>query len=126
MNESDYTWVVFFSKPVLKLRCFADAVPFISVAAQREHVQFRVDVTEVLSEEENRTLGYDTVSSNVEGYLEVLRKGKDFYPKNPLVGVDFPKEDDESNERMSSVVVDWDFTSTKPNKSAATDQASAK
>ncbi len=150
LSESDFTWVVFFSKPV-KLRCFADAVPFFSVDAPREDVQFRVDVTEVLSEEDDdddlvirmavasecttgksamkehcdRTLGYDTFSSDVENYLEVLRKGKDFYPKNPLVGVDFPKEDDESNERMSKVVVDWDFTCTNPNKSAATDQASA-
>ena len=151
LKQSDFTWVVFFSKPV-KLRCFSDAVPMVSVAAPFEEVKFRLDVTEVLSEDGDdedlvvrmavasecttgrstmkehcdRTIGYDTVSSNMEKYLELLRKGKDFYPKNPLIGVDFPKEDDEADERVTNVVVDWDFTSTKANKPAATDQASTK
>mmetsp|Transcript_13335 Transcript_13335/g.21918 ORF Transcript_13335/g.21918 Transcript_13335/m.21918 type:complete len:1036 (-) Transcript_13335:37-3144(-) len=150
LKQSDFTWAVFFSKPV-KLRCFSDAVPMVSVAAPSEEVQFRVDVIEVLSEDDDdelvvrmavasecttgrstmnghcdRTLGYDTVSTNMEKYLEILRKGKDSYPKNPLVGVDFPKEDDEVNERVSNVVIDWDFTSIKANKSAATDHASNK
>lgn len=147
MKQSDFTWVVFFSKPV-KLRCFSDALPVVSVAGPIEEVKFRVDVTEVLSEEDDveedlvvrmavasecttgrstmsehcdNTLGYDTVSSNMEEYLALLRKGKDFYPKNPLIGMDFP---DEVDERVTNVVFDWDFTSIKANKTPAADQAS--
>ncbi|KAL7437974.1 hypothetical protein ACHAXM_005924 [Skeletonema potamos] len=148
LKQSDFTWVVFFSKPV-KLRCFSDAIPVVSVAAPNEEVQFRVDVTEVISEEDDdeelvvrmavasecttgkstmnehcdNTLGYDTVSSNVEEYLELLRKGKDFYPKNPLIGMEFPAGD-ENDERVTNVVFDWDFTSTKVDTSTAADQAS--
>ena len=150
LKQSDFTWVVFFSKPV-KVRCFSDAVPVVSVATPNEEVQFRVDVAEVLSEDDDdeeeelvvrmalanecttgkstmnehcdKTLGYKTVSSNMEEYLKLLRNGKYFYPKNPLVGVDFPEED-EVDERVTNVVFDWDFTSMKDGTTAATDHAS--
>ena len=141
LKQSDFTYVVFFSKPV-KLRCFSDAIPAVSVAKPNEEVQFRIDVTEVLPDESNKdedlvvrvavanecttgkstmkehcddlkTLGYETISSNMDEYLNVLRKGRFFYPKNPLVGIEFPKEGDEDGERVTNVVFDWDFTSTK-------------
>lgn len=144
LSQSDFTWIVFFSKPV-KLRCFSDAVPVVSSAAPNEDVQFRLDVTEIDDSEENlvvrmavasecttgkstmkehcdatKALGYETVSSNMQEYLDVLRRGKEFYPKNPVVGVEFPKEDDQVDERVTNVVFDWDFTSTKGDVTAAT------
>ena len=144
LKQSDFTYVAFFSKPV-KLRCFSDAIPaVVSVAKPNEEVQFRIDVTEVLPDENNededlvvrvavanecttgkstikehcddlKTLGYESISSNMDEYLDVLRKGQNFYPKNPLVGIEFPKEDDEDGERVTNVVFDWDFTSSKDN-----------
>ena len=92
LDQSDFTWVVFFSKPV-KVQCFSDIVPAVSVAGPVEEVQFRLDVTEVLGGNTNdaddelvvrmallsecttghgvikehcdhlKSLGYDTVSS---------------------------------------------------------------
>lgn len=146
LDQSDFTWVVFFSKPV-KVQCVSDVVPVVSVPGANTEVQFRLDVTEVLSGEENdgseeeeelvvrmallnecttgnsiikehcdhlASLGYDTVSSKekAEEHLSVLRRGKNMYAKSPLVGTEFPKDDEnEDHERVTTVVFDWDATS---------------
>jgi hypothetical protein len=51
-DQSDFTWVVFFNKPV-KVSCYSDVMPVVSVAGPVEEVQFRLDVTEVLSSSGN-------------------------------------------------------------------------
>ena len=133
LKYSDFTWVVYFSKPV-NIRCFSGAVPLAGNPGPREEVRFRIDVTEVLSEDDSDLVvrmavadecttgestmkehcdkrpGYETLST--ENRLELLRKGKDRYPKNPLLQVDFPKEETTADERISNVVFDWDFTSS--------------
>ena len=104
LDQSDFTWVVFFSKPV-KVQCFSDVVPAVSVAGPVMEVQFQLDVTEVLTDEDEdelvvrmallnecttghgiikehcdhlASLGYDTVSSEKKSkeYLDVLRTGQ--------------------------------------------------
>ena len=147
MDQSDFTWVVFFSKPV-KIQCWSDVVPMVSVAGTNSEVQFRLDVTEVTSGDKDddedelvvrmallnecttgkgiiqehcdhlSLLGYDTVSSKEmsQEYLTALRKGKNLYAKSPLVGTEFPKDDEETEERVTNVVFDWDATSVNVEK----------
>jgi len=149
MHQSDFTWVAFFSKPV-KVQCFSDILPLVSVPGAITKVQFRVNVVEVDNgknpEEELvvrvalldecttgqsqmhahcdhlKTLGYETTfgENKVKEYLKVLREGAMLYPKSPLVGTEFPKEDDEtdkggevSKDRVTNVVFDWDATPVK-------------
>ena len=46
MDQSDFTWVAFFSRPV-EVRCYSDAMPDVSVPGPVEEVQFRLDVVGV-------------------------------------------------------------------------------
>ena len=46
MDESDFSWAVFFSKPV-KVQCYTDAVPVVSVPGANPEVEFRLNVVEV-------------------------------------------------------------------------------
>lgn len=46
-DVSDFTWIVFFSKPV-KVQCYSDVMPVVSLPGPVEEVQFQIDVTEVL------------------------------------------------------------------------------
>ncbi len=46
LAQSDFTWVAFFSKPV-KVKCYSDAYPLVSVPGEIQGVQFRLDVVEV-------------------------------------------------------------------------------
>ena len=156
MDESDFTWVIFFSKPV-KVQCFTDAVPVVSVPGSNPEVEFRLNVVEVNDGEDDelvvrvallnectsgkgiikehcehlQTLGYDTISSKNKSkeYLEVLRKGAMLYPKSPLVGTQFPEDDndvDDEEDRVTNVVFDWDVTSANSNdNSAASESGSA-
>lgn len=156
MDESDFTWVVFFSKPV-KVQCYTDAVPVVSVPGSNPEVEFRLNVVEVNDGEEEelvvrvallnectsgkgiikehcehlQTLGYDTISSKNKSkeYLEVLRKGAVLYPKSPLVGTQFPEDDndeEEDKDRVTNVVFDWDVTSANSyDNSAASNSDSA-
>ena len=59
------------------------------------------------------SLGYETISSKgkSEKYLKVLRKGADLYSKSPMVGTQFPEDDDDGEDRVTNVVFDWDVTS---------------
>ena len=150
MDESDFTWIVFFSKPV-KVQCFSDAVPVVSVPGANAEVEFRLNVVEVLNDENEdelvvrvallnectsgkgiikehcehlQTLEYDTISSKAmsKEYLEVLRNGSMLYPKSPLVGTQFPEDDngdDEKKDRVTNVVFDWDVTATNSNNGSA-------
>eukprot|EP00584_Thalassiosira_punctigera_P026587 CAMPEP_0172577776 /NCGR_PEP_ID=MMETSP1067-20121228/138400_1 /TAXON_ID=265564 ORGANISM="Thalassiosira punctigera, Strain Tpunct2005C2" /NCGR_SAMPLE_ID=MMETSP1067 /ASSEMBLY_ACC=CAM_ASM_000444 /LENGTH=1128 /DNA_ID=CAMNT_0013370467 /DNA_START=246 /DNA_END=3632 /DNA_ORIENTATION=- len=125
MDQSDFTWVAFFSKPV-RVQCYSDAMPAVSVPGPLAEVQFRLDVVQVGDgsdpEEELvvrvalldecttgksiikqhcdhlKSLGYETVSGKTKGeeYLKALREGAGLYPRSPLVGTDFPQEDSES------------------------------
>lgn len=153
LEQSDFTWVAFFSRPV-KVQCYSDAVAAISVPGDNVEVQFRLDVTEVVDDDSSgdgeelvvrmallnecttgrsiihehcdhlATLGYDTVSSKdrAEEYLKMLRAGKDLYPKSPLVGTQFPEEEEESeDDRVTNVVFDWDATSSSGGNAVAGD-----
>ncbi len=142
MDESDFTWVVFFSKAV-KVQCFTDAAPVVSIPGANPEVEFRLNVVEVNNGEDDahteelvvrvallnectsgkgiikehcehlQTLNYDTISSKTKSaeYLEALREGSMLYPKSPLVGTQFPKDDNDENARETNVVFDWDVTS---------------
>ncbi|KAL7547581.1 hypothetical protein ACHAWF_010872 [Thalassiosira exigua] len=46
MDQSDFTWVAFFSKPV-KVECYTDAMPAVSVPGGDKQVQFALRVVEV-------------------------------------------------------------------------------
>jgi len=121
LAQSDFTWVAFFSKPV-KVRCYSDAMPFLSVSGARPDIQFQLDVVEVdegevedelvvqmalLNEcttgkgiikqhcEHLKNLDYETISSEnkMSEYLKVLRRGAMMYPTSPLVGTHFPEEE---------------------------------
>lgn len=148
MDESDFTWAVFFSKPV-KVQCFTDAVPVVSVPGANPEVEFRLNVVEVNDGQDDdpaeelvvrvallnqctsgkgiikehcehlQTLNYDTISSKNKSkkYLEVLREGSMLYPRSPLVGTQFPEDDNDDEARETSVVFDWDVTSAKSNRS---------
>ena len=154
LDQSDFTWIVFFSKPV-KVQCYSDVVPAVSVAGPVEEVQFRLDVTEVNDTEGDdevvvrvallnecttghgiikehcdhlASLGYETVSSEktAEQYLSTLRKGKSMYSKSPLVGTEFPDENNEEKEdRVTNVVFDWDVTSVYGDEKGAGDNTVA-
>ena len=52
LDQSDFTWVVFFSKPV-KVQCFSDIVPAVSIAGPVEEVQFQLNVMEVWGDDTN-------------------------------------------------------------------------
>ena len=149
MDESDFTWVVFFSRPV-KVQCFTDAVPVVSVPGANPEVEFRLNVVEVNNGEDDapeelvvrvallnectsgkgiikehcehlQTLNYDTISSTKKSkaYLEALREGSILYPKSPLVGTQFPEDDNDEKSRETNVVFDWDVTSVSSNGSSA-------
>lgn len=142
-NQSDFTWVVFFSRPV-KVQCFSDAMAAISVPGPTNDVQFRLNVVEVgggehpddelvvrmalldgcttgksiIKEhcEHLSSLGYETITGKKKAkeYLKVLREGAMLYPKSPLVGTQFPEEEDDDSDgegRVTNVVFDWDATS---------------
>ena len=152
MEQSDFTWVAFFSKPV-KVECYSDAKPAVSVPGADAEVQFMLRVTEVLDGENEtknkksdknddeelvvrmavlnqcttgkatikehcdhlKSLGYKSISSKekTKEYLEVLRKGAMQFPKTPLVGTQFPEEEeDDGQERATNVFFDWDVTSS--------------
>ena len=54
MDESDFTWVVFFSKPV-SVECYSDAMPAVSKPGADPEIQFRLNVVEVNDEEDDDT-----------------------------------------------------------------------
>lgn len=146
MDTSDFTWIVFFSKPV-KVQCYSSFFPMVSTPDDSpEGSSFRLNVVEVDDESNNNendelvvrmallnecttgksvikehcdilsTLGYPTVSSNdrAKEYMKALREGAMLYPKSPVVGTEFPKENDEGVEessRVTNIVFDWDVTS---------------
>ena len=142
MKQSDFTWVVFFSKPV-KVECYSDAMPAISTPGAIKDVQFSLNVVEVMDNENDgnedelvvrmalldecttgksdmkehcqhlKNLGYKTVSdrNRTKEYLSVLREGAKVYPKSPLVGTEFPEDDEDEDDRVTNVVFDWDATS---------------
>ncbi|KAL3793171.1 hypothetical protein ACHAW5_000368 [Stephanodiscus triporus] len=128
MDQSDFTWVVFFSRPV-KVQCYSDSIPLVSSPGDISDLQFRLNVVEVSdgADPDNElvvrmallnecttgksiikehcdvlsTLGYETVSSKEKSrdYMNVLREGAMLYPKSPLVGTQFPdKEGDDSED----------------------------
>jgi hypothetical protein len=127
MDQSDFTWVVFFSKPV-KVQCYSDSIPLVSSPGDISDLQFRLNVVEVsdgadpddelvvrmalLNEcttgksiikehcDVLSTLGYETVSSEEKSreYMKVLREGAMLYPKSPLVGTQFPEKEGDDGE----------------------------
>ena len=46
MDQSDFTWAVFFSRPV-GVRCNSDSIPLVSSPGDISDLQFRLDVVEV-------------------------------------------------------------------------------
>ena len=46
MDQSDFTWVVFFSRPV-RVKCHSDSIPLVSSPGDISDLQFRLDVVEV-------------------------------------------------------------------------------
>ena len=145
MDQSDFTWVVFFSRPV-KVQCYSDSIPLVSSPGDISDLQFRLNVVEVsdgddpedelvvrmalLSEcttgksiikehcDVLKTLGYDTVSSEEKSkeYMKVLREGAMLYPKSPLVGTQFPeKEGDDGEDDVRVTNVVFDWDAASVN-----------
>ncbi len=122
MDQSDFTWVVFFSRPV-RVQCYSDSIPLVSLPGEISELQFRLNVVEVSDGDDPEdelvvrmallnecttgksiikehcdvlsTLGYETVSSEKKSkeYMKVLREGATLYPKSPTVGTQFPDKE---------------------------------
>ncbi|KAL3827011.1 hypothetical protein ACHAXA_000075 [Cyclostephanos tholiformis] len=46
MDQSDFTWIVFFSRPV-RVQCYSDSIPLVSSPGDISDLQFRLNVVEV-------------------------------------------------------------------------------
>ena len=127
MDQSDFTWVVFFSRPV-RVQCYSDSIPLVSSPGDISELQFRLNVVEVSDGDDPEdelvvrmalmnecttgksiikehcdvlsTLGYETLSSEEKSkeYMKVLREGAMLYPKSPLVGTQFPDKEGDDGE----------------------------
>ena len=145
MDQSDFTWVVFFSRPV-RVQCYSDSIPLVSSPGDISELQFRLNVVEVSDGDDPedelvvrmallnecttgksiikehcdvlKTLGYETVSSEekTKEYMRVLREGAMLYPKSPLVGTQFPdKEGDDGEDENRVTNVVFDWDVTSVN-----------
>lgn len=130
MGASDFTWVAFFSKPVM-VECYSDVLKKVSVPGQRREGQFQLNVVKVHDDDGKdeelvvqlallnectsgkalnkehcnklKDLDFDTISSKEKSkaYLEALRKGSMMYPKSPLVETQFPEEGGSESDQNS-------------------------
>ena len=144
-DDSDFTWIAFFSKPV-QVQCYSDAMAAVSVPGGVPEVQFRLNVVAIDDEETKKddelvvrlalldecttgkaiikahceglkSLGYETLSSKTKSkeYLKVLREGSMLYPKSPMVGLDLPKEAEDNEENGRVTNVVFDWDATSVN-----------
>lgn len=143
-RDSDFSWVVFFSRPV-SVKCYAESkVPSVS------GVRFRLDVVEVLPSEEYEeeeelvvraalvtqcTMGHadkqehcreeyqESIEKNPKDYLDKLRRGVGVYSKSPEVITILPPDDDDQSAddegRSTKLVFDWDSTTVADGFAAA-------
>ena len=127
-KDSDFTWVVFFSRPV-KIQCAATPKVDVSVPGSIASVALQLNVLETTSENEELVVRVALVNqcttgksdlqghcSNTtkfedpKGYLESLRSHAHLFPQSPKVDFEYDSND-------CNVEFDWDAQSTNQQSS---------
>jgi endo-1,3(4)-beta-glucanase len=116
--NSDFTWVVFFSKPV-EIRCaVSEGDPAVA--------EFQLNVTSYADSEEEPltvrlalidqcTTGMSNIKQHClekaewndqEGYVELLRRSAGVFPSSPKIDFEYPHADSDAQE--AHMTIDWD------------------